>query len=195
MQSKLLSKQHWLTALLCLLLLVSGLLTGIENVSAQDKPQTGVEAEPIGKLRTSIVTMTRIDPATGLPTPNPNGHAGVVVDPQGYVLTTGGCSKVGDRYRVRMSDLNEFDGKVVVHRHAERPHARARVEDERVSAREADLDAGRVAAVADRAGPRCRHRAAAAPDPDPHQASLAGVASQKTEMTPCMSPAAAKSGP
>ncbi len=116
MQFKLPSKLSWQTSLLCLLTLVGGLLSGIEAVSAQDKPQADAEtkvSEQIAKLRPSIVTMTRIDPSTGLPTPNPNFRAGVVVDPRGYVLTSNGISQTGDRYRVRMRDLKEFDGKVV----------------------------------------------------------------------------------
>ena len=82
---------------------------------------------------------------------------------------------------------------LAVHRRAERPDPGAGVEDEQVAALEADLDARRVAAVANRVGAGRGQGAAAAPDPGFHyRASSDAVSCQKTLTTPCISSPAAE---
>src|SRR5205814_8291462 len=73
---------------------------------------------------------------------------------------------------------------------AERPDPGAGIEDQRHAFTERDLDAGGVAAVGDRVGPRCRHGAAAAPDGDAH----AAYSRQKIATMPTNSSACANSG-
>ena len=82
-----------------------------------------------------------------------------------------------------------------LHGHAEGSQTGSRVEDERVTARQADLDARRVAAVTDRVGARGGHRPATAPDAGAHQTpSRSPATSQKTATTPCISSSVAKRG-
>src|SRR5512133_349371 len=65
------------------------------------------------------------------------------------------------------------------------------VEDQRGAVGELDLDAGRVAAVAHRGGPRRGQRSPRAPDTNDHGAARS---SQKIDMTPTTSSGCEKSG-
>ena len=96
--------------------------------------------------------------------------------------------------KVREEDV-QLDRRILLHRHAEWPHARAGVEHERVPTRQANLYTRRVAAVFDGAGPRYRDGAPTSPHPRAHQASRSPDAtSQNTVTTPCISRAAPNSG-
>src|SRR5437899_12258284 len=96
--------------------------------------------------------------------------------------------------KVREEDV-QLDGRILLHRNAEGPHARAGVEHERVAARQANLDTRSVPAVFDGVGPRHRDGAPTSPHPGAHQASRSSDAtSQNTVTTPCISRAAPNSG-
>src|SRR5215471_15745355 len=73
---------------------------------------------------------------------------------------------------------------------AELTNSRAGIENQWRAVGELDLDAGRVAAVADRRGSRRGQRPPGAPDPDDHVAG----SSQKIDMTPTTSSGCEKSG-
>src|SRR5467141_2455553 len=95
--------------------------------------------------------------------------------------------------QVREEDV-QLDGRILLHRHAEGPHARAGVEHECMSTRQANLYARGVPAVFDRVGPGHRDGAPTSPDPRAHQASRSSDAtSQNTVTTPCISRAAPNS--
>src|SRR5713226_3332881 len=74
----------------------------------------------------------------------------------------------------------------------QRPDPRASVEHEDRAVVQGDLDAGRVSAVRDGVGPRCWHRATAAPDRHAHAGPL--YSRQKIATIPTNSSACAKSG-
>jgi S1-C subfamily serine protease len=69
--------------------------------------------EAVQALSPSIVTVTRIDPKTGLPSPNPNVQAGILVDSRGYILTplVVGLSKAKP-FKVRLANLQESVAEV-----------------------------------------------------------------------------------
>ncbi len=78
------------------------------------KPDGGARMpDAIRALMPSIVTVIRVDPKTGLPNPNPNGQAGVIVDPRGYILTPfmEGLSKAKP-CKVRLANQQEFVAEV-----------------------------------------------------------------------------------
>ena len=95
--------------------------------------------------------------------------------------------------KVRQHDV-QAGRHVVLHRDAERPHAGARVEHDRVPAREPHFHARGVAAVAHGVGPRRGDRAAAAPHADAHQAFPSSSIGQNTATAPCITPVAPSNG-
>lgn len=65
-------------------------------------------------LAPAIVTVTRVDAKTGQPAPSRNGHAGLVIDSRGFIVTP----LVDDRdgampFKVRLADAVEFIAEVV----------------------------------------------------------------------------------
>lgn len=66
------------------------------------------------RVSPSIVTVTKIDPKSGFPDPNPNWHAGFVIDERGYILTMR-TPGLDDRHwiRVRLANQAEYAGELV----------------------------------------------------------------------------------
>ncbi len=85
-------------------------------------------------------------------------------------------------------------GQVIVHHHTKRAYAGTGIENEGVTARQANFDTRGIPAIAHRVCSRCGYRTAASPHSGSHQGSRASDASQNTATTPCISPVAPNNG-
>jgi len=88
--------------------------TRAEQTEQEANRTAGDILELVRRFSPSIVAVSKTDPKTGLPDPNPNGCAGVIVDGRGYILTMlWATERGGKQLRVRLADQHEYLADVV----------------------------------------------------------------------------------